>query len=107
MSSNCDSLGVNPRHCFQEGQGCHHIIQVVRCKQNELQMLASLFALGFLLATQDVLHVWRLAGRRTVTSPKGVEECITVVNEKGREHSGCLRDRHPCCLVGSSTSRPM
>src|SRR5215469_4408947 len=104
MSSNGDSLAVNPRHCFQEGQGCRHILELVRCQQDKLQVLASFFALGFLFATQDVLHVWRLASRGTVTSSKRIKECVTVLHEKRREHSSRLRDRHPCRLIGSSTS---
>jgi hypothetical protein len=36
-----------------------------------------------------------------------VEECIAVLDEKGREHRGCLRDRHLGRLVGGHASRPM
>src|ERR1051326_216907 len=104
MSSNGDSLGVNPGHCFQKSQGCHHIIELLRCKQYELQVLPSLFVLALLLATQSVLHVWRLVSRRTVASPKRIEECVAVLNEKGRQHGSRLPDRHPCRLVGCSTS---
>ncbi len=57
------------------------------CSQNKLQMLASFFSSPLLFMTQYVLHEWRLARKWTMTTTKGIQKRVPVVNEeRGPRH---------------------
>src|SRR5438034_2837653 len=104
MAGDSDSVRIDPWLCFQQSQRCHHIIELVGCQQHELQVLTGFLSFRFLLATQDILHEWCLAGGRTMTSPKRIEKRVAVLDEKWSQNAGCLRDRHPCGVVSIRTS---
>jgi hypothetical protein len=62
VACDCNTLGVDSRCRFQERQSSHHIVEVTRGAQHELQMLASFLPIRCFLALQHVLHEWALVG---------------------------------------------
>ena len=42
-----------------------------------------------------------------MTTPKWIKECVPVLNKKWRQHTGCLRDWHPCGVVSIGAARPV
>jgi len=97
-------MRIDSWDCFQECQGRHYIIELIRGEQDKLQMLTRLFSSRLLFLPQHILHEWRLAGGWTVSTTKWIQKRVPVLNEKRCQCIGCLGNRHPGRVVSIGSS---
>src|ERR1051326_900206 len=96
---------INPGYCPQEFQSCHHIIELLRRKQHELQMLTSIVSLRIFFAMQHVLQKWSLAAGWTMTAPKSVQKRISALEEEWCQYISRLGNRHSRGVVSIGAAR--
>src|SRR6516165_2320426 len=99
MANHRDAMRSDARHGFEKSQGGHDIADLLRCQQDELQMLARLCSPLLFLVAQNIPHEGRLVRRAPVAAAKRVEESIRVLEKERRQDFSRFRNLHSRGMV--------